>query len=144
MPDFDNFKLYELRSLARELGIPVDAVRKHGDLRLRQTWISAIEVAITLIQGESATSGHFDQKLETAIAPSDEDSTCGQNVHKFTVIQNEFGFIPGQLIPHGIPASIATNVEDLVKTQRWAKAFELLQNYPRGYRILSRIQEMVA
>jgi len=134
MPHFENLKLYELRSRARELNIPVAAIRKHGDLRLRTTWLSAI----------AAHSDITGLALEDNWRDGQRQVTSGQNVQMFTVIQNEFGFVAGQLIPHGIPAAIAVNVGELVTVGRWAKAFEQLQNYPRGYRILSRIREVVA
>ena len=123
MPDFDNFKFYELRSLAQELHISVEAVRKHGDLRLRQTWISAIKAANAPLL--------------------DEDSTCGQNVHKFTAIQNEVGFVDGQLAANGVPLPQARTVASLAETGRWAEAFQAVRGNELATRILSRIREVV-
>ena len=135
MPHFESLKLYELRSLAlRDLNIPVAAIRQYGDLRLRATWLSAIAA-------HSDTTG---LALKDNWRDGERQVTCGHFVHKFTVIQNEFGFVAGQLIPHGIPAAIAVDVGELVTAGRWAKAFEQLQNYPRGYRILTRVREVVA
>lgn len=57
-------------------------------------------------------------------------------------VNNEFGFIEGQLIPHGVPALIASKVANLAASGQWTAALSLIRNNQRATRILERIREV--
>jgi len=149
MPHFENLKLKELRSLAlQDLKIPVEAIRAHGDLRLRATWLSAI-------------ASHYAQKTEKPAtetantAPTfqqdnwrdkERQVTSGQIDQKLQIcyqINDEVKFVDGQMVI-AIPLAQARSVARFAESGRWAEAFEVVQGNQRASRILARIREVVA
>jgi len=149
MPHFENLKLYELRSLAlQQLDLSVDAIRQHGDLGHRQTWIDAIASISAQPVTESLSTAPLSEDSAPTVPASNEGAvaTCAQNGYKFTLIQNEreFSFVEGQLIPHGVPVAIASRVSTLAESGRWAEVFQIIHANERATRILQRIQEVQA
>ena len=73
--NLDQWKLPELKAITlRDLNIPVAAIRTHGDLRLRSTWISAIASTQSQSATESAgTTPVSEVAVETAIAQEQSD-----------------------------------------------------------------------
>lgn len=69
MPDLYELKVPQLRSIAlQELGIPVETVREHGDLRQRGTWISAIEAF--LVEEEAQLVAEAEAVMDAALLPA--------------------------------------------------------------------------
>ncbi|HEY9871899.1 MAG TPA: hypothetical protein V6D12_00570 [Candidatus Obscuribacterales bacterium] len=163
MHDFAQLKIKDLRSLARELNLSVDDIRKYGDLRCRKTWIDGIkatatqepEPAIAQEQSDFVSNSELvinlitscDCTQKTAIA-HEKNSNCiklgtsGQNVQKLET-EPEIGFIDGQLAVT-IPLPEARTVAMFAEAGRWAEAFEVVRGNQRATRILSRIREVVA
>jgi len=68
-----------------------------------------------------------------------EDSSRNYDCHTHT---EEFDFIAGQLIPHGVAVEIAEQASRLAKAQHWDLAFYCVEgNFP-AVRILQRIREL--
>jgi hypothetical protein len=56
--------------------------------------------------------------------------------------EKEFNLIEGQLIPNGVPVTLAQKVSACAYAGAWADAFDLIKEHQAGTRILKRIEEI--
>jgi len=57
-------------------------------------------------------------------------------------MNDELGFIDGQLAGNGVPLAQARTVAKLAESGRWAEAFQVVHGNQRAIRILERIRGM--